>query len=440
MNRHAQNRSRNILFIGMPCSGKTSFGKNYAFRTGRQFVDFELYVERYAGKSLKEIAASEGEAGFRERMARCLRRLDKRRGTVIAIGGGVLFNPEQFRFARSLGLMVWLQTPVEILAKRVFEERQLRPLFSSLASVEQTAMTLVDLLEKRQRYYECADVWMETTHSSVDNLALQMLAIERRAHSLVQRRETPPFLHGGWPFVAPTSMDEGADEGTEGSDESALLATEGDVSSAETEQASAEQAGAAAVVLAELQPEETWGDVIWRETINSPIEKSPRREQGGGGRASGQQGAGGGSQTGEGGGKRRRKRRGRGAGDEGGAERRPHAAAEPRGEGQSHPPRDTAQQPRPEGRRDGRPDGRNEQRRDHRPNNRTDARHEHRRENRGEGRPDGRRDNRGDGRSDQRRDNPSGPRSGQDSRQRRDNRSEGRPEGRPPERREPPAD
>lgn len=362
MNRHAQNRSRNILLIGMPCSGKTSFGKNYAFRTGRQFVDFDLYVERYAGKSLKEIVASEGEAGFRSRVVRCLRRLDKRRGSVIAIGGGVLFNPEQFRFARSLGLMIWLETPVEILAARIFEDRQLRPLFSPLSTVEQTTMVVADLLEKRRRYYECADVWMETTHSSVDNLALQMLAVERRAHSLIQRRETPAFLYGGKPLLASSASEDGGDAVEAPSVETSSQEAEAEAVSTASEYSTANLSGAESVSLSELQPEETWDDVIWRETINSPIEKSQRREQGGTPRSTGHQGAAGGSPAGEGGGKRRRKRRGRGSGEEG------------RGEGRSEQRRD----PRPEPRRDNRNDGRGEQRRDQR----------------GEGRPDQRRDSR----------------------------------------------
>lgn len=43
---------RNIILIGMPGSGKTTFGKAIAERLGRPFIDADDYLEEKEGRTI----------------------------------------------------------------------------------------------------------------------------------------------------------------------------------------------------------------------------------------------------------------------------------------------------------------------------------------------------------------------------------------------------
>ncbi|HEV8325588.1 MAG TPA: shikimate kinase, partial [Myxococcota bacterium] len=61
---------RHVVLAGMPGTGKSRAGALAAARLGRPFADVDRAVEAAAGgRSVAEIFAAEGEAGFRAREA-----------------------------------------------------------------------------------------------------------------------------------------------------------------------------------------------------------------------------------------------------------------------------------------------------------------------------------------------------------------------------------
>lgn len=68
-------RQPNILLIGLMGSGKTTVGRIVAQMIGFKLVDTDHVIVETAGKSVPEIFASEGEAGFRLRESAALRSL-----------------------------------------------------------------------------------------------------------------------------------------------------------------------------------------------------------------------------------------------------------------------------------------------------------------------------------------------------------------------------
>ena len=84
---------------GCPGSGKTAVGRRLASRHGATFVDLDDQIERVAGRSIPEIFAQDGEAGFRrlERAGRASRSARRTRGPsvrrVISPGGGAIVDP-----------------------------------------------------------------------------------------------------------------------------------------------------------------------------------------------------------------------------------------------------------------------------------------------------------------------------------------------------------
>ncbi|MFR5795500.1 MAG: shikimate kinase [Christensenellales bacterium] len=76
-------------------------------------IDLDEEIARAAGKTIPEIFAQEGEAGFRARETAALERALAREDGVIATGGGIVTRAENIRMMREKGFVVWLCRPLE---------------------------------------------------------------------------------------------------------------------------------------------------------------------------------------------------------------------------------------------------------------------------------------------------------------------------------------
>ena len=114
---------RNLVLIGMMGCGKTTVGGLLARRLGRELVDTDAYIEAQAGRSIPELFAAEGEAGFRARERRAAEELSRRRGLVIACGGGLPTQPEAMAPLKESGLVFWLRRDLGQGGREAFVER-----------------------------------------------------------------------------------------------------------------------------------------------------------------------------------------------------------------------------------------------------------------------------------------------------------------------------
>lgn len=204
MSKNISKGYRNIILVGMPCSGKSTLGKTYAHHTHRAFLDFDQFVERSMGKPIAKVFTEEGEGFFRSIENKCLKKIERRQNHVIALGGGTLCSSENLEMARTLGLVVFLDTPLDILANRLFLNPGARPLFADLCDLQDAKSRVTELWEQRQSWYVQADVILVTQFSSVDNLKLQLGAVEQRAFSKEYQRNlsaiTGEYLQVSGPF------------------------------------------------------------------------------------------------------------------------------------------------------------------------------------------------------------------------------------------------
>jgi shikimate kinase/3-dehydroquinate synthase len=124
-----------LVLVGLPGSGKSAVGRRLSRRHEATFVDIDEEIERDAGRPIPSIFAEEGEPGFRARERRAIEALgpaDSRPGLtrVIATGGGAPVDPRN-RWRLYHGRMAaWLDAPPEILAQRVRNSPNPRPLLS----------------------------------------------------------------------------------------------------------------------------------------------------------------------------------------------------------------------------------------------------------------------------------------------------------------------
>ncbi len=101
-------------------SGKTSVGQVVAQRLGRRFLDSDEQVEARAGRSVREIFESDGEAAFRRLEADALAEaLRSPEPVVVAAAGGVVLDASNRRLLREQATVVWLRAEPSVLATRV---------------------------------------------------------------------------------------------------------------------------------------------------------------------------------------------------------------------------------------------------------------------------------------------------------------------------------
>lgn len=103
---------RNIVFVGMPGSGKTTIGKVLAEKLGKTFVDTDdLIVEKYG--NISELFAQKGEEYFRDIESEQLKIAAKMNGAVIATGGGAVLRKENIDALKQNGVVFFLNRPIE---------------------------------------------------------------------------------------------------------------------------------------------------------------------------------------------------------------------------------------------------------------------------------------------------------------------------------------
>ncbi len=149
-------------------SGKTTVGRIISMSAGLPFIDTDLLVEREAGRPVKEIFDHEGEPGFRKLERQVIARESRRRGAVLAVGGGAVLDPRNTARLRSSGVIYYLAvSPEEVERRATGDERPLLP--SSLEGIR-------SLLEaRRDAYREAADVAIETDAREPGDIAAEVL-------------------------------------------------------------------------------------------------------------------------------------------------------------------------------------------------------------------------------------------------------------------------
>ena len=164
---------RSLYLVGMMGSGKTSTGRPLAERLGYGFVDADAVIEQAAGCSIPEIFERDGEAGFRSLESQVLNAISQRHSLVVATGGGVVTQPENWGVLHS-GIVIWLDVVPDQLMQRLKADSTVRPLL-------QTADPEADLkalLNKRQPLYAEADLTVVINDETPDAVAdgiLQLL-------------------------------------------------------------------------------------------------------------------------------------------------------------------------------------------------------------------------------------------------------------------------
>ncbi|MBI3146916.1 MAG: shikimate kinase [Betaproteobacteria bacterium] len=174
----------NVILVGMMGCGKSTLGKQLARRLRRQFVDSDVELEHRSGVSIPMIFELDGEEGFRARETQVIADLTRRRGLVLATGGGAILSPENRSMLRASGMVIYLHASVAILYERTRRSKG-RPLLN----VPDPEQRLCELYTVRDPLYrEAAHIVIESAQNRLSSL------LERVMHGINSASTRPTSI------------------------------------------------------------------------------------------------------------------------------------------------------------------------------------------------------------------------------------------------------
>jgi shikimate kinase len=152
--------SRNVCLTGMMGAGKSTVARLLAERLGRRLADTDDELRRWTGRSIPELFASHGEAGFRDLERQVVEELATFHDLVISLGGGAVLRDDNVASLLLTGVLVHLDAPPEVLAARL-EGDDDRPLLAD----DLDGQLRRTHAERYARYLDVADLTLDATRS-----------------------------------------------------------------------------------------------------------------------------------------------------------------------------------------------------------------------------------------------------------------------------------
>ena len=167
---------KNIIFVGLMGSGKTTIGKQVSKSLDMEFFDTDHAVEVKTGVNIATIFELEGEEGFRLREHNLLVDLIDNQKKVIATGGGIVLKGENRKLLRQLGTVVYLRSNIKDLILRLKNDKT-RPLIQNVNLDEK----FNELYKERDPLYiEVADYIINTKNKKVSDIKNEILELLKK--------------------------------------------------------------------------------------------------------------------------------------------------------------------------------------------------------------------------------------------------------------------
>jgi shikimate kinase len=162
-----------IYLVGFMGCGKSCVGRTLADELGWCFFDLDEEIEKTAGCAISTIFDTHGEAAFREMETAALKKrvanVRTGRPQVISLGGGAFSIAENVDLATNHGVTIWLDTPYDIIERRVAAETH-RPL-------ARDPLRMRHLFESRRDDYARADYRIEPSDDDPAKIVARILEL-----------------------------------------------------------------------------------------------------------------------------------------------------------------------------------------------------------------------------------------------------------------------
>ena len=162
---------KNLVFLGMMGSGKSSIGSLIAKKLQLNFIDIDNVIENELGLSIKKIFEIKGENYFRKFEKKTTLKKLKSSSTVISLGGGAFSNKEIRKEVIKNHISFWLNWSDDILLNRIKNSKK-RPLAFNSSENE-----IIDLIKKRSNIYSKALYKIECDNLTRNEIVKEILKI-----------------------------------------------------------------------------------------------------------------------------------------------------------------------------------------------------------------------------------------------------------------------
>jgi len=141
------NSNKNLVFLGMMGSGKSSIGNLVSKKLDLPFIDIDNLIVENIGMSISEIFKRKGESYFRNLEEKITLKSLKKFKNVISLGGGGFVNDKIRKEILSNNFSFWLDWNESILIKRIKGNKK-RPL-----AFKSTDQEIRKIIKNRSKIY-----------------------------------------------------------------------------------------------------------------------------------------------------------------------------------------------------------------------------------------------------------------------------------------------
>ncbi len=141
---------KNLIFLGMMGSGKSSIGLLVSRKLKLNFIDIDKEIEREMGTKITKIFENKGEKFFRELEEKVSLKMIKKSRTVVALGGGAFLNKNIRKEVLDNHISFWLNWDSKTLIDRIKNSAK-RPI-----AIKSSNYELNEMIKKRSNFYSKA--------------------------------------------------------------------------------------------------------------------------------------------------------------------------------------------------------------------------------------------------------------------------------------------
>lgn len=161
-----------IFLIGYMASGKSNLGKKLSHIMKLNFIDLDYYIEKKSGKTIPYIFRTEGKDIFRKMEMENLKEIVTTEDNfILATGGGTPLFFNNMDYMNKHGKTVYLKVANTVLTERIIHAKKNRPVFNDVDDKD-VAEVVDKQIEEREKFYNKANIIIDTFAVSVDQLAL----------------------------------------------------------------------------------------------------------------------------------------------------------------------------------------------------------------------------------------------------------------------------